>query len=68
MKILNEEFMELLVIALAQRVYELEQRLETLEEELEECKLRDIESRNPGIDIEEVRKFRASQRENMKES
>jgi len=32
MKILNEEFMELLVIALAQRVYELEQRLETLEE------------------------------------
>ena len=35
MKILNEEFMELLVIALAQRVYELEQRLETLEEELD---------------------------------
>jgi hypothetical protein len=33
MKILNEEFMELLVIALAQRVYELEQRLETLEED-----------------------------------
>jgi len=33
MKILNEEFMELLVIALAQRVYELEQRIETLEEE-----------------------------------
>jgi len=43
-------------------------RIAKLEEELEECKLRDIESRNPGIDIEEVRKFRASQRENMKES
>jgi hypothetical protein len=32
MKILNEEFLELLVIALAQRVYELEQRIETLED------------------------------------
>ena len=36
MKIIDTEFMELLVIALAQRVYELEQRLETLEEELDE--------------------------------
>jgi len=36
MKILNEEFLELLVIALAQRVYELEQRIETLEEEWDE--------------------------------
>jgi hypothetical protein len=35
MKILNEEFLELLVIALAQRVYELEQRIETIEEELD---------------------------------
>ena len=33
MKILTQEFLELLVIALAQRVYELEQRIETLEEE-----------------------------------
>jgi hypothetical protein len=32
MKILNEEFLELLVIALAQRVYELEQRIETIED------------------------------------
>jgi hypothetical protein len=36
MKILNEEFLELLVIALAQRVYELEQRIETLEEEYDD--------------------------------
>jgi hypothetical protein len=36
MKILTHEFMELLLIALAQRVYELEQRLEILEEELDE--------------------------------
>jgi hypothetical protein len=35
MKILNEEFLELLVIALAQRVYELEQSIETIEEELD---------------------------------
>jgi hypothetical protein len=35
MKILTQEFMELLVIALAQRVYELEQRIETIEEELD---------------------------------
>jgi hypothetical protein len=33
MKILTNEFMELLLIALAQRVYELEQRIEQLEEE-----------------------------------
>ena len=32
MKILTQEFLELLVIALAQRVYELEQRIETLED------------------------------------
>jgi hypothetical protein len=33
MKILTQEFLELLVIALAQRVYELEQRIETIEDE-----------------------------------
>lgn len=43
-------------------------RIAQLEDQLEECKLRDIEARNPGIDIEEVRRFRAAQRENMKES
>jgi len=32
----TQEFWTLLLIALAQRVYELEQRLETLEEELDE--------------------------------
>lgn len=36
MKIFTQEFIELLLIALTQRVYELEQRLETLEEELDE--------------------------------
>jgi hypothetical protein len=35
MKILTQEFLELLVIALAQRVYELEQRIATIEEELD---------------------------------
>jgi hypothetical protein len=35
MKILTQEFLELLVIALAQRVYELEQRIEILEDK--EC-------------------------------
>jgi hypothetical protein len=36
MKILTQEFLELLVIALAQRVYELEQRIETIEEGYED--------------------------------
>lgn len=34
-------------------------RIAQLEFELEECKLRDIAARNPGIDIEEVRRYRA---------
>jgi hypothetical protein len=40
MKMFTQEFLELLVIALAQRVFELEQRLEQLEDEwdAEECK------------------------------
>lgn len=43
-------------------------RIAQLEYELEECKLNDISARNPGIDIEEVRRYRASLKENMKES
>lgn len=43
-------------------------RIAQLEYELEECALRSIEARNPGIDIEEVRRYRASLKENMKES
>lgn len=43
-------------------------RIAQLEYELEECQLRSIEARNPGIDIEEVRRLRAELRENMKES
>lgn len=40
-------------------------RIAQLEYELEECALRSIEARNPGIDIEEVRRYRAAQKENM---
>lgn len=43
-------------------------RIAHLEYELEECALRSIEARNPGIDIEEVRRFRASQKESMENS
>lgn len=42
-------------------------RIAQLEFELEEAQLRSIEARNPGIDIEEVRRLRAGIRENMKE-
>ena len=42
-------------------------RITQLEYELEECSLRSIEARNPGIDIEEVRRQRATAKENMKE-
>jgi hypothetical protein len=41
-------------------------RIAQLENELDECQLRSIEARNPGIDIEEVRRYRAAQKEAMK--
>lgn len=40
-------------------------RIAQLEYELEECALRAIEARNPGIDIEEVRKHRAEIKNSM---
>lgn len=43
-------------------------RIAQLENELEECKLRDIASRNPGIDLEEVRIYRARLKESMENS
>lgn len=43
-------------------------KIERLEAELEECALRSIEARNPGIDIEEVRRYRAQQKESMENS
>lgn len=46
----------------------LSELVKKLEGELEECKLKDIESRNPGINVDEVRKYRAELKENMKES
>lgn len=38
-------------------------RIAQLEAELEEAQLRSIEARNPGIDIEEVRRLRANQKQ-----
>lgn len=43
-------------------------RIAQLEYELEESHLRYIEAKNPGIDIEKLRKYRAARKENMKES
>lgn len=43
-------------------------RIAKLEFELEECALRSIEARNPGIDIEEVRRYRITQKESMENS
>lgn len=43
-------------------------KIARLEAELEECALRSIEARNPGIDIEEVRRYRAAQKESMENS
>lgn len=34
-------------------------RINELEEQLEVCQLRSIEARNPGIDMEEVKRMRA---------
>lgn len=42
-------------------------KIERLEAELFECQLRSIEARNPGIDIEEVRREMIERRENMKD-
>lgn len=42
-------------------------RISQLEDELFECQLRSIEARNPGIDIEEVRRTLIEQRESMKD-
>lgn len=43
-------------------------RIAQLEEQLEECQLRAISARNPGIDIEEVRRHRAKIKESMENS
>lgn len=43
-------------------------RIAQLEHELEECQLRSIEARNPGIDIEEVRRIRAAFKKSMENS
>lgn len=40
-------------------------RIAYLEEQLDECQLRSIEARNPGIDIEEVRRYRAELRQRL---
>lgn len=42
-------------------------RIAQLEDQLFECQLRSIEARNPGIDIEEVRRTLIERRENMKD-
>lgn len=42
-------------------------RIAQLEDQLFECQLRSIEARNPGIDIEEVRRTMIERRENMKD-
>lgn len=43
------------------------EKIERLEAELFECQLRSIEARNPGIDIEEVRRMMIERRESLKE-
>lgn len=40
-------------------------RIAQLEAQLDECQLRSIEARNPGIDIEEVRRLRAEMKNRM---
>ncbi len=42
------------------------ERIAKLEAALDECQLRSIEARNPGIDMDEVRKHRAAQKEALK--
>jgi hypothetical protein len=43
-------------------------RIAQLEYELEECQLNSIAARNPGINIEEVRKYRAQAKQSMEEN
>lgn len=44
---------------LRERVRELHAKNERLREQLDEAQLRSIEARNPGIDIEQVKRIRA---------
>lgn len=43
-------------------------RIAQLEAELDACQLRSIEARNPGIDIEEVRRLRAELKNRMNDA
>ena len=42
------------------------ERIAYLEKELDECQLRSIEARNPGIDMDEVKKVRASMKQDRR--